>query len=838
MKTNYKIIALLILITVGGTVLWLDFSAKQIMVLTEGSAKMVDKIWESGDIIFYEIDDELFLLNRDKVESYGKRRFSHRFMKFKMMVVNGLKSVAFPIYSIEPALYKFLKGNSVSVKLNLTQYVYLLGLLIFLSVLLLAGRISKKKKSAPVSAPASAPVAAPGSAPIAAVAEDPPSSEIIEEVSTRVEIVCFFLNLFKQQVDAGPDAEVEYERLTSKSPGPNDIYELRVKKTADWAKRRMSIGPLGEESGSKSECYYVIYDVHMVIKVPARPIIDFELYIASIEKEAHIVNKLIPKECIVPKVSVVLGMIHSLPQAEDTSAEGLEEKYIEWLRHSPEYQEYLKISSTFIYVMDLSKYYFLSHILDELHDVQDLISKEISENASIIWEPTKFVGRYGTENDALFEIRDIYNGCAASIRRLVESTGITATISDYQIQSWFISHLAQGTVSVNGSGYPEDFISNLNGLVEKTIGDNYAVFEVYRKVVKDYIYRSFFKQNKAPMEAISVNLLDILAWFQKKHVSMRDLKPDNLFVAGDNQRYPLFLRSAAEFSLGIIDVETAVDFEKPKYLKNQQPLLGGTPFYATPSHFFKNDILSHSFGDVGKILHLQDWHAIMVMIYKVIIGEHLFDQTAKLFASIRGMMIRANKVKGTQIDTIVEGTSRTFWYSAASEFQVKTTEFAEALKSIILTIPESVQEMFVRVLEEERKSAAISIKECVETQTVFQKDQFRAVLLKASHTKTCQFKADLVSKAKNSDNPMASRAEAIIFLSKLADLKARFGLHVHMQKLLSQPDPWLSAHDVLTFMFNVVLNNMYKSHWAPLFGESAAACEQTDGETILAGRTY
>jgi hypothetical protein len=59
-----------------------------------------------------------------------------------------------------------------------------------------------------------------------------------------------------------------------------------------------------------------------------------------------------------------------------------------------------------------------------------------------------------------------------------------------------------------------------------------------------------------------------------------------------------------------------------------------------------------------------------------------------------------------------------------------------------------------------------------------------------------------------------------------------------VQKLLSQPDARLSAHDILTFMFNVVLNNMYKPHWALLFGESAAGCEQSDGETVLAGRTY
>jgi serine/threonine protein kinase len=575
----------------------------------------------------------------------------------------------------------------------------------------------------------------------------------------------------------------------------------------------------------------------MVVKIPAKPVTDFEQYIESIKKEVQIVNKLIPKECIIPNVSVILGLIHSFPHSEGTPLDRLEERYIDWMRRSPEYQEYLKIDSTFVYIMDLSKYYFLSHILDELHDIKHLIAREITENAEIIWDPTKFKGRYGTESDALFEIRDVYNRCAVNIRRLVDSAGITATISDYQIQSWFIMHLADGEISANGSGYPEDFISELNRLLKKAVRDNSNVIEVYRKTIKNYVYMSSFEQNKAQMASISVNLLDILAWFQKKRVSMRDLKPDNLFVAGDPKRYPLFLRSAQDFSLGIIDVETAVDFEKSKYTKTKQPLLGGTPFYATPSHFFKNDILTHNFGNLGKTLHLQDWHATLVMIYKVITGELLFDQTAKIFGDLREMMIQANKTNGDQTDNIVEEISRMFWHSAVVEFQVKTAESAKALKSIGVAIPESVQEMFGRVLQKERKSVARSIKECVETQSIFKKGRIREVLLKASHTKICQIKADLESKAQDSENPAGPRTEAVTFLIKLADLKAQFGQHVHMQKLLSQPDARLSAHDILSFMFNVVLNNMYKPQWGPLFGETAVACEPPDGETILADTT-
>jgi len=813
MKAFFKSIVILALLSMGGAALWIHFSDKVVVVLADGTIKTVDEIWESGDSIFYEVENEMFLLDQHEIKSYGKRNFGHLILEVKTSVVKGFES-------FETEINQLFKKNNISVDLNLAQYVFLLGLPLFLMVLFFNRRSAKKRPES-----------------VAEVKDSlaRPEKKINDEVSTRIDIVCFFLNLFKQQIGAEPDAPVEYVSLSSKNSGPNQIYELRVKHMEDWTKRRMTIGPLGEESGSKSKCYYVIYDVHMVVKIPAKPVTDFEQYIESIKKEVQIVNKLIPKECIIPNVSVILGMIHSFPHSEGTPLDRLEERYIDWMRRSPEYQEYLKIDSTFVYIMDLSKYYFLSHILDELHDIKHLIAREITDNAEIIWDPTKFKGRYGTESDALFEIRDLYNRCAVNIRRLVDSAGITETISDYQIQSWFIMHLADGEISANGSGYPEDFISDLNRLLKKAIRDNSNVIEVYRKTIKNYVYMSSFEQNKAQMASISANLLDILAWFQKKRVSMRDLKPDNLFVAGDPQKYPLFLRSAQEFSLGIIDVETAVDFEKSRYVKTKQPLLGGTPFYATPSHFFKNDILTHNFGNLGKTLHLQDWHATLVMIYKVITGELLFDKTARLFGDLREMMIQANKTNGGQSDNIVEEASRTFWHSAVVEFQVKTAESAKALKSIGVAIPESVQEMFGRVLQKERNSVARSIKECVATQSIFKKGQIREVLLEASHTKICQFKADLESKAKDSENPAGPRTEAVIFLNKLADLKAQFGQHVHMQKLISQPNVRLSAHDILSFMFNVVLNNMYKPQWGPLSGETAVACEAPDGETILAG---
>ena len=804
----------MVVLTVGGAAISVYFTEQHVVVLKDGTIKTVDTLWESesGELISYEVDGETTLLNRDEIKSYGKRNLGHIFRETKSSILKNLEDV-------ESGLNRFLKKSNITVRLSLTQIVFLLGLLLFSLIIFISRFFVKKKPKQPVTeAEVKETVVAP--------------QDVKSDIPTRIDIVAFFLDLFKKQIGADPDAEVEYVPLMSKNSGPNHIYELRVKQMADWTTRRMTIGPLGEESGSKSKCYYVIYDVHMVVKIPPKPVTDFEQYIESIKKEVDIVNKLIPKECIIPNVSVILEMIHSFTDNQIVRSDSLEENYINLMRKTPEYQKYLKINNTFVYIMDLSKYYFLSHILDELHNIKHLISREITENAENIWEPAIYKGRYGTENDAILEIRDVFNQSAVTVRRLVDRDGITTTVSDYQIQSWFITHLADGQISAEGSGYPENFINDLNRLFKKTMSDHSDVVGVYRKTIKDYVYMSYFEQNKAQMTAITTSLLDVLAWFREKQVSMRDLKPDNLFVAGDPARYPLFLRSAKEFSMGIIDVETAVDFEKSKYKKIQQPLLGGTPFYATPSHFLKNDMLAHKFGNLGKILHLQDWHATLVMIYRVITGELLFIQTARLFGDLRSMMIQANQPDGRDSE-LFEDASRMFWHSAVVEFHEKIEDSEKALKSVALTLPESVQDMFGKVVTQELRSIALTIKKCVDTQNIFVKGQIREVLLNASHSKICQLQADLESKAKESENPASPRTEAIAFLHKLADLKAQFVHHVYVQKLLSQPEANLSAHAILTFMFNVMLNNMYRSEWKPLCGEAIIVCEMPEDETLI-----
>ena len=88
-------------------------------------------------------------------------------------------------------------------------------------------------------------------------------------------ILKFFFHLFKQQVAAEPDALSEIKLVETRPICPNETYEMRIQQGNDWASRRMSIGLLGQGGGSRSKCFYVIYDSHMVLKLPAESIQGF-----------------------------------------------------------------------------------------------------------------------------------------------------------------------------------------------------------------------------------------------------------------------------------------------------------------------------------------------------------------------------------------------------------------------------------------------------------------------------------------------------------------------------------------------------------------------------------
>jgi hypothetical protein len=816
-KAIVIIIFILIPILLIGAILFKDVIAamvleesvgKEYIALANGTFIEADRAWESGGIYFYEIEGESYLLNKDEVKNIGKIDYKYHFAQVKNRASNLANQMLTPI--------KKATGSTVtSMNRNFLIVVFILGaaLVCIFFLIIVRGFVGNLKTIRP------------NKEQVCTIKKCDGNSEI-----TRMDIVRHFLELFRLQIGAPADAPAKIAPLSSKSSGPNYIYELRVNDRGEWVKRRMSIGPLGEDTGSKSKCYYVIYDVHLVVKIPTKPIHDFEKYIASINKEGRIAEKLAPKECVIPKASVILNLIHKLPGMEQIPAEALEEKYINWLRRKPHFQEYLKIKNSFIYFMDFSKFYFLGHIIDNLHDLKDAIPGEIIENSETVWETAKFKGRYGKENESVaYEIREVYDKYELEIHKLILNSKVLSSVPLYQKQNWFLSHLIGKQITQEESRLPEDLVKKLNHLIKAIFGASKKSIESYRKTIKEYVFKIRLEQDRPKMSGIITNLIDLLAWQREKHVALRDLKPDNLLVAGDPAKYPRFLMSADDYSLGIIDVETAVDFEKSKYKKTKQPLLGGTPFYATPSHFFKNETLELCFHNYRKVLHFQDWHAMVVMIFKVVTGDLLFEQTARLFGHIK------ERIKASYADVegqveVVKEVSQMFWRSAAIEFQLKINEKENALKTTLVSVPDNAGRLFMGFLKKDQKHTKKQIHNLINAQPTFKSNKSRELLFKSSPSQIIQFKKHLQNKFKKASPQEFDSEQVLEFTDNLFQLKIHADRQKQVIALLSREQPRITAYDLISFMFYTVYHVMLREDWQVVKRKKVSVTRTLDDE--------
>ncbi|MFP4445140.1 MAG: hypothetical protein ACLFPD_02685 [Desulfosudaceae bacterium] len=564
--------------------------------------------------------------------------------------------------------------------------------------------------------------------------EEQPQEE--KELTLEEKVLQYFVDLFKRQRGLRRRAGSKVKLLERNRFNPKlKTFDVYINDHGSWQSRRVTVGPIGEESGSKSSCFYAIYDNKLVVKVPPTPLTDFETYVQNIQRERRIVEKLAPRESITPGVAVILKKIQEAPKAD--SEEKLEALCTEWLRENPEYQQYLMIDGAFAYFMDLSRYIFLADAVSLFHGAGHNLAEEMLRDPTIIDDFDKFEGRYGLENAQIgMDLQSVYQEFEDQLRTLMIRSGVSPALLLHKKQHWFFLHVAGRQVEPDEQDMTAGFVGRLNKMLAKIISDNQDVIDEYRQMVDLSLRESTFSKHKMHMAGVVANVLELLAWLQKRGVAIRDIKPDNLLVAGDPDRYPNFLSSPEAFSIGLIDVETAVDF-LPADGKLRQPQLGGTPFYATPHHMFGNKTLAEVYPDLPRVFYLQDWFATVAMIYGIIIGEYLFGQTAKQLAALTRNIQKAFQAKQPPAQ-ILKQANLTFWRSADNEFAANMKKNEDALRGIQTILLEPVQNMLIAELDKENTRKEKQIKALVARQQIFKNQKNREQLLLGSADKIAQ----------------------------------------------------------------------------------------------------
>jgi len=621
-------------------------------------------------------------------------------------------------------------------------------------------------------------------------------------------ILKYFLNLYRLQLGASYSDRDPAEVIPLHSSRTSSIkaFELRVERVGSWKSRRMTIEPMDVDGGSKSTCYKVIYDEMLVVKVPPRAIINFNEYIHGINFERRIVDRLSPDiECIVPSISVVLQKIPRFCDNEGLKPEELETKYTKWLKDSPQLQQYLKIGDSFAYFMDLSKHDFLSSVLDKMHNIQKEMQKEILSNYDALWDLELFEQRYGSENAAaFFSVNDVNTYFEKKISPFLEQYfNSMSAVPMHTRREWLLNYLAGKEIDKAGLELPAEFYDELNTLMKKLFVEKEESIQNYTQTIRQYIREKNYDQYTSQFKEVVANTIDLLARLKEKGVALRDMKPQNIFIAAKSTKSPLLSASTGTFSMGLIDFETAVCFRPESRREIDQPLLAGTPFYATPSHLFENEVLCSIYDDLPRVLHLQDWHAAVGMIFFVVTGQRLFDRAGKILPEIMRLKQDTDMTIGSLAE-LYNNVNVKFWNYARQEFTDKIAANHEILNSVRTTLTKNASKLIRQEVHNHAEFIKEFIRMRVAMQKIFKNKKSHRDLINCSHKAISRFRQKWQNDVDVPKTRPIIRAKIKELLRDLEDLKLELEQIDTVGKVLEQTPLRISAAELLELMFKIV----------------------------------
>jgi len=686
---------------------------RSLLILNNGQALTVDEFHRVGDKLFYKDGISVKAVPTSQVQKTVTgsltdpacyRPLLEAHFKNSTVKLSGLKLPASWAGITRHPL--FLQGKP---HLPLIAGGFLCLLVLLLSIR--GWRQHRRKKTAPT---------------------DGPTGKSFVHLADFSDVETLFLSLFKMKLGAPASAPAEIEKTPQKGSGPGQVLNLKVLHEGKWQSRRMTLAPIGEGTGSKSQCFYVIFDTHMVVKIPPTPITDFEDYIARVRAETQIMERLAPKICVIPNLAVILSRIHAFSNDDNIPPTQLEDRYVRWLRKFPENQRFLTVGDSFVFFMDLARYYFLSHVADSFHGRDAGLAEEIRADIDILSDFALFEGKYGHRGGELWPT---FHKAYESFRKELEGAIVQAdepiSLSEWNIKELYLASMAGQDPDLGKLNVSAGFRSLLGNWLDQTAKSGTTLKQRYQQMLNHYTEQRLFSRSRPLMGGMVTNLLALLAWIDEKQIGLRDLKPDNLLVAGNPDDYPHFLTSVKDYAIGLIDLETAVDFGNEAPAEIPQPQLGGTPLYCTPSHFFPNALLQNLYNDLPLVLHLQDWYAMIAIIFEVVTGEKLFQGTAYQIPMMMKSVMETAAQKGDLKKRFLHFT-RQFQDNAAVETRDKFKLYVERLRSVSAHIPEKIQQRLVKHNENELRASQQQLKQILDTRAAFNKGNNRKRLEKSS----------------------------------------------------------------------------------------------------------
>ena len=619
-------------------------------------------------------------------------------------------------------------------------------------------------------------------------------------------VVKFFLNIFRLQTEFAERQTItcEYQPVADDTR-TDQVFEFRAECGEKWKTRRMSIRQLGESVESKSTCFKVIYDDILVVKIPPRPFASFEVYLKVIQTEKAIAEQLSPAvACLSPSIAGILKKIPQIHQSKKQQLED-EEDYIRLLTQEPGLQNYLKIGNRLSFFMDLSRYAFLNQVLDSIHEKKSRIPLTINKNREALFHLDAFETIYGSAHDDIFfEMNRLYGKYQKSIDRVIAHTKGLLSIPDYLRADWFFDRLSGHTPEIQNAGYSAGTSQHIENALSTIMQEGENTITRYKKMVQAYVMRKIFENNRTKMAALIINTLELIARLKEQAVAVRDLKPDNIFVAKNFDGADHILGDPTTYDLGLIDLETAISFQNHKPETIAQPLMAGTPSFMTPSQLFSNPVLIELFGsNLPRIMYMQDWYASVGIIFKIITGHHLFYRTAKLIPEI----IRLKKKNANQPTQTFKLVSWNFWHTASTELAEQIKAHHYRLENLQLNLTRHVRKTLAAEAIHENAILYEALHQMAYNQSFFPNSRKSLISATPENIKNHRLKFE--------KQPSGSKQQIriLIFLKTLETLKNQM-LKTRTMINFSQKPVTVNGAELMRMLFYRAFYAMYNPTWS------------------------
>ena len=633
----------------------------------------------------------------------------------------------------------------------------------------------------------------------------------------RIAILNFLLKLYRLQIGAPPDTPQRFLPHTF-APGISDMpYRLEINVDDKWLSRIVSLSMLGEGSGSKSRCYKVIFDTVWVVKIPPSPITGFDAYIKAINAERKTVEQLAAHfVCIAPGLSDILRKIPGFAPPKEMDKVAAEKMAATWLTENPTWQEYLKIDKGFAFFMDMSQHTFLSQHIEKLHgrDLAAGVKDELARQVQLISDLIGLETVYGEKNSSLYNpVYESYIQFEDDVTRLLKMHKGGRNISTYEMKTWFVAHIFRQSQDIEKEGLSAGLAKKISGLLEALSSRDNEALTAYCEMVMARVTAKSFRYNTSQMAGVIDNLLLLLVRLQESGISLRDLKPENLFIVNEE---------SGESSIGIIDFETAVHIENNGEISGRV-FLGGTPKFATPTHLLTNQNLSEVFDDIVSVYYYQDWYAVVGMIYGTVTGKILFEQTAGELMRIM-KKIRAQRKNQPALIRCFKSESTSFWQHVWREFTRKTTAAADRLQSVTLDLPDDIQDLLLANCQAQQQADRQAVKDFIKQTTPFGDQRINQKFIEASAG------ALEKTRAKWEANTAAQgRKRMLAFLGNLIYLKKQTDKTAEHIKVLETVGMTIDVRTLMEIMLTCVYKGMYRIQWR--ITPDKQAKEAAGGET-------